>query len=34
VPFVEAALLGATGGADGAFAAVTVSFGFRLGMER
>jgi hypothetical protein len=33
-PFVEAALFGATGGADGAFATVTLSFGVRLGMER
>ncbi|HET8539890.1 MAG TPA: hypothetical protein VFL83_08465 [Anaeromyxobacter sp.] len=33
-PFVETALLGATGGTDGAFAALTVSAGIRLGVER
>ncbi len=33
-PFVEAALLAASGGADGGFAAIMVSFGLRLGVER
>jgi hypothetical protein len=32
-PFVEAAILGATGGADGAFTAATVTVGLRLGLE-
>lgn len=33
-PFVETAVLAAAGGADGAFAAITLSAGVRLGMER
>lgn len=33
-PFVEAALLGASGGGPGALAAVTVSGGIRVGVER
>jgi hypothetical protein len=33
-PFVEAALLGATDGRDGAFAAFTISAGIRVGVQR
>ncbi len=33
-PFLEAAILGAAGGTDGPFAAITVSAGIRLGVER
>jgi len=33
-PFVETAALGATGGADGAFAAIMLSAGIRFGVER
>ncbi len=33
-PFAEVALLGATDGVDGAFAALTLSAGIRLGVER